>query len=101
VVQADTDCRLRASPLGPDHRTGLTDQRMSGAMVAELESLSLGCRGNAAALERLVAPGCHELGASGGEIGERTGANARSVPIRRLPLPTWHGHYPRPGSPSM
>jgi hypothetical protein len=41
-------------------------------MAAEHESLSLGCRADADGLERLVAPGCHEPGASGGEIGERT-----------------------------
>jgi hypothetical protein len=38
-------------------------------MAAERESLSLECRADPARFGRLLAPGFHEFGASGGEIG--------------------------------
>ena len=62
-------------------------------MAAGHESLRLGYRADAAALERLVAPGCHEFGAPRGENGERTGAKDRPVPTRCLLVPAWPRHY--------
>jgi hypothetical protein len=45
------------------------DEQIAEAMAAGHESLSLECRAGAARLERLLAPGFHESGTSGGEIG--------------------------------
>ena len=41
------------------------EQQIAGAMAAGHESLSLECRADAARLDRLLAPGFHEFGASG------------------------------------
>lgn len=45
------------------------DQQIAEATAAELESLSLECRADAARLQRLLAPDFHEFGTSGTEIG--------------------------------
>ena len=44
------------------------DQQIAEATAAELESLSLECRADAARFQRLLAPDFHEFGASGTEI---------------------------------
>jgi hypothetical protein len=45
------------------------DDQIAEAIAAERESLSPGCRADAARFERLLAPDLHEFGTSGGEIG--------------------------------
>lgn len=45
------------------------DEQIAEAMAAELESLSLECRADAARFQRLLAPDFHEFGTSGIEIG--------------------------------
>jgi hypothetical protein len=44
------------------------DQQIAAARAAELESLSLECRADAARFQRLLAPDFHEFGTSGTEI---------------------------------
>jgi hypothetical protein len=44
-------------------------QQVAEATAAELESLSLECRADAARFQRLLAPDFHEFGTSGTEIG--------------------------------
>lgn len=45
------------------------DEQIAEATAAELESLTLECRADAARLQRLLAPDFHEFGTSGTEIG--------------------------------
>jgi hypothetical protein len=45
------------------------EEQIAEAMAAERESLSPGCRADAARFGRLLAPDLHEFGTSGGEIG--------------------------------
>jgi hypothetical protein len=45
------------------------DDQIAEAIAAERESLSPGCRADAARFGRLLAPDLHEFGTSGGEIG--------------------------------
>jgi len=45
------------------------DEQIAEATAAELESLSLECRADAARFQRLLAPDFHEFGTSGIEIG--------------------------------
>jgi len=45
------------------------EEQIAEARAAELESLSLECRADAARFQRLLAPDFHELGTSGTEIG--------------------------------
>jgi hypothetical protein len=45
------------------------DEQIAGATAAEVNSLSLECRADAARFQRLLAPDFHEFGTSGTEIG--------------------------------
>jgi hypothetical protein len=44
------------------------DQQVAAATAAELDSLSLECRADAARLQRLLSPDFHEFGTSGTEM---------------------------------
>jgi hypothetical protein len=75
-----------------DQTTGQppADQQIAEATAAERESLSLECRADPARLERLLAPGFHEFGTSGDEIGyEGTAARvAAATSLEDEPIKT-------------
>lgn len=65
---------------------GPAAQQVAEATAAELESLSLECRADAARFQRLLAPDFHEFGTSGTEIGyEGTAARVAAATDRGGP----------------
>ena len=67
MVRSGARCEHRHMDQAAGHSSA--DQQIAEAMAAEHESLSPGCRADAARLGRLLAPDFHEFGASGREYG--------------------------------